>query len=191
MKKKRIPGISPRPPHKEKKTSSIDKITQTGCLLFFAFILFSIAAPNCKQFNIRVRATHLTFYRTYIVRALDKYHEKHHKYPTMMPNGLIPAVLYRSNTSLKEARLKYDEDDTCRYYYLPEQDDYILFSAGPDKDLDLPPLLFQIMRDNIELNGDKLLISSYNPTNGTVSNGDYYHSNNEDILGQFAGDPGQ
>lgn len=188
MKKRRIPGVSPAPPKKE--TSTREKKLSIGCLIIFIVVIISIAGPNCIQFNLRVyRTVHLPAHYRVIQQALEKYHNANQKYPSMNANGHIPAVLYGSNAYLDKEDLKEGDDDSFRYYYLPEQDDYILFSAGPDKDLDLPPLLFKIMRDNIELTGDVLLISKYDPTNGINSSGDDYRSNNKEIEGNFSGGP--
>jgi len=152
-----------------------------GCC-FFAFIA-AIAVPNFLEAQVRSKVARSKADFRSLSTALETYYLDNNVYP---PNPTVDgdySWLTRLNTPIQYVSTDqiYDvfasQPERVRYFafenepnYPDDFPSYIVFGAGPDTDFDLT------LNNNGQFTGistlDDLTNLEYDPSNGTISNGD-------------------
>ncbi len=156
-------------------------------------VMAAIAVPNFLQAQGRASVMRVKADQRSLATALEAYGIDHNRYPmwelrtdfaTQRPTFILPSeetgrggltspIAYI--TSIPRDPFSAGKKEWLSYYTSGRA--WILISAGPDKDYDIVPQQdFQQPRDSKAL-WDIIVNKTYDPTNGSVSNGDVWRSN--------------
>lgn len=164
---------------------------------FIAFgvggVIGAIAVPNFLAAQGRAGVSRVKADQRTLATALESYSIDHNRYPlwelrtdlaTQRPTFILPQPGTRPFTLTTPISYitSYPTDPFSAgkkewFSYYTSGRAWILISAGPDKDYDIVPQQdFQQPRDSKAL-WDIIVNKTYDPTNGSVSNGDIWRSN--------------
>jgi type II secretory pathway pseudopilin PulG len=153
----------------------------------------AIALPNFREANVRATVSRAKSDQRALATAIESYDVDYNHYPlwelrsdfaTPRPTFILPRP--EKHTGSLTTPIAYitrifpdpfsaDKEEWFSYYTTDNK--WIVISAGPDKDYDIVPQQdFQQAGDSNAL-WNAIVNKTYDPTNGTHSNGDIWRSN--------------
>lgn len=160
------------------------KLSVTG-IIIIAAILIQIAAiliPRLYPPKIKPKVSRTKADMRTMASAIEAYYADAGRYPgwegnppTWSPYSVFTTPIGYINSYPME---QYFNDKRTFCYYSDRKGEWwILWSPGPDMDVDLTTsYLESIYHPGISHHADELLLFAYDPTNGTDSSGDFFRA---------------
>jgi len=160
----RIPGDVERGSFK-----GADSILQYLIVIVVILIMLAIALPSYMGSNVRKYVLQTKDDLRGIKSALNDYAKDHDSFPTEGLSILTTPTPYLEKLNIDPFSRSKDQG----YRYYSDGENWILWALGPDRDYDIEPESMTNPKTDLRL---YFMQNSYDPTNGSESNGDIWFS---------------